>query len=577
MRTVIWLTPVAVPLATALAVALAGRRIGWLIPVAPLPALALGVLGDTGAGPELPWVLPGVQLGLDGPGRALLIAAATLWIAAAIYALRAPGVARGFGPLFLLTMAGNLGLLLADDAVSLYVFFALMTVAGYGLVVHDRSEFALRAGRVYIALAIVGELAVFTGLALSVSAAGSLDLAELGPAIAVSPHRDLTVGLVLAGFGAKAGIVPLHLWLPLAHPAAPVPASAVLSGAMIKAGLVGWIRVLPLGDAGLAGWSSLLMAAGLASIVLGVVAGTTQRQPKVTLAYSSISQMGVLAVLVGVGLRDPEAAPLAVAAAALYAMHHGFAKGALFLGVGVLGAESRVPWRRVHLLGAGLAAVALAGGPLTSGALGKLAVKDTVSFLPQDSAWALTVALSLGAAGTTVLMARVVILVARPQGEGTAAPAAVVVPWFAVLGAVLAVPWLVQATLLDDLARPALTPGSLWDGLWPIALGLAAVAAAWILGRCRSSTLGQIPPGDVVVGIERLAHALGSGWTRTIAPAAAGMGALMRAVQEAAYLAVQPGRSVDLFDRRMTRWRAGGLLFVLLGAALVLAAVTAAG
>eukprot|EP01035_Chromulina_nebulosa_P057631 gene57631-78962_t len=125
-------------------------------------------------------------------------------------------------------MAGNLGLVLAQDAASFYVFFALMSFASYGLVVHSRTPEALHAGRVYLALVVLGELALFAAIALAWQAAGSLNFADIGPALAVSPWRDAVIGLTLVGFGIKVGALPLHVWLPLAHPVAPTPASAVL-------------------------------------------------------------------------------------------------------------------------------------------------------------------------------------------------------------------------------------------------------------------------------------------------------------------------------------------------------------
>jgi hydrogenase-4 component B len=119
----------------------------------------------------------------------------------------------------------------------------------------------------------------------------------------------LAVGLLAAGFAVKAGIMPLHVWLPLAHPAAPVAASAVLSGALIKAGLIGWLRLLPLGGAAWPGWGTVFVVVGLTTAIAGALIGVAQTRPKVVLAYSSVSQMGIIATLVGVGLLAPAAAP----------------------------------------------------------------------------------------------------------------------------------------------------------------------------------------------------------------------------------------------------------------------------
>jgi formate hydrogenlyase subunit 3/multisubunit Na+/H+ antiporter MnhD subunit len=119
-----------------------------------------------------------------------------------------------------------------------------------------------------------------------------------------------------------AGVYALHVWLPLAHPVAPTPASAVLSGAMIKAGLLGWLRFLPLGEAATPGWGNVCTIAGLAAAFDGVLVGCTQDNAKTVLAYSSISQMGFMTMAVGVGLTVPAVWTQALTATALYALHH---------------------------------------------------------------------------------------------------------------------------------------------------------------------------------------------------------------------------------------------------------------
>ena len=167
--------------------------------------------------------------------------------------------------------------------------------------------------------------------------------------------------------------MPLHVWLPLAHPAAPMPASAVLSGAIVKAGVIGLIRFLPW-TATLADWGEALTVIGLRHRLLGRrLIGITQANPKTVLAYSTVSQMGVVAAALGMGWRwRMPATPMAVA---FYAAHHVLAKGALFLAVGRRGAAGgrrrpgrcccrRWCWRW-----------ASAGCRCTGGALAKAAVK----------------------------------------------------------------------------------------------------------------------------------------------------------------------------------------------------------
>ena len=119
----------------------------------------------------------------------------------------------------------------------------------------------------------------------------SLLIRDAATALPTSPQRDLILALLIAGLGMKAGLVPFHFWMPLAYSAAPTPASAVLSGAVVKASILGMIRFLPL-ETALPDWGTALAAAGLFAALYGVVIGITQRDPKVVLAYSSVSQMG---------------------------------------------------------------------------------------------------------------------------------------------------------------------------------------------------------------------------------------------------------------------------------------------
>jgi formate hydrogenlyase subunit 3/multisubunit Na+/H+ antiporter MnhD subunit len=208
----------------------------------------------------------------------------------------------------------------------------------------------VQAARTYIVLVIAGELLLFTGIMATAAIAGRVDLLGAPAAVAAAPVGPLVMGLLLAGFGIKAGALPLHVWLPLAHPAAPTPASAVLSGALIKAGLVGWLRFLPVGEVALPALGAWCVGAGLLAAFAGVAAGLTQTNAKSALAYSSISQMGFLTVGLGAGLLAPEAWPMLLPAVLLYAAHHGLAKGALFLGVGVAGAAAGAPARHRRLV-----------------------------------------------------------------------------------------------------------------------------------------------------------------------------------------------------------------------------------
>lgn len=462
-----------------------------LAALAPLPALLLALGAPTGLALDVPWLLLGSRFGLDQTGRLFLGFTALVWLLAGWYArgyLRDDPRRHVFQGFFLAAQTGNLGLCLAGDAVSFYLLFALMTFAAYGLVIHSGSLEARRASRVYMVMAVLGEAALVAGMLLAARAAGSILLAD----IVAAPLSLPTVLLLLAGFGVKVGVPLLHMWLPLAHPVAPLPASAVLSAVMIKAGLLGWLRFLPLGTAALPEVGAALMTAGLAAAFLGVAAGLAQRDPKVLLAYSSVSQMGYLALAVGAGLRAPELWPALLPAVGLYAVHHALAKGALFLGVGVAQAHGGRAW---VLAGLALPALALAGAPFTSGMLAKSFLKTGLDGL--GGAWAalLPGLLGLATLATGLLMARLLILLAAQKpGHAHAGLAA---PWGTLLLAGIAVPlWLSPPGAAARLADLSALGAALWPVVLAAVLALAVRRAGW--------RVPVVPPGDMLVLLERL-------------------------------------------------------------------------
>ena len=485
-----WLLALAflTPLTLAILLSVAELR-PWLRPLIPwsaLPALLTALFVPLGTTLEWPGVLFGVTLTLDATGQVFLLFTAVLWLAASWFERgweKGDRWAHTFEMCWMLAMAGNLGLILAADVASFYLFFAMMSFAAWGLVIHERSEAALHAGTVYIVLTILGESMLLAGMLLAVaSAGGEVALAALPPAIAEAPWQGIIVALLLGGFGIKAGMLPLHAWLPLAHPAAPVPASAVLSGVMIKAGLLGWLRFLPLGEIALPEVGQVVVVLGLCGVFFGVGYGLVQHNIKAVLAYSSVSQMGVMITVLGVGLWLPALWPLLLPALALYALHHAFTKGALFLSVGM--AMRLGPSPAIQLMSL-LAALSLAGAPLAGGALAKGAIKAP---LPEEYDTLLWL-LALGAAGTTLLMLRFLQLLrtkptpAQPQAEGL---------WggfgLAML-ACLSGPWLAALYLLEVsiVFKP-------WAALWPLLLG---AALAWPLLR---RPLPNWPAGDIAEG-----------------------------------------------------------------------------
>jgi formate hydrogenlyase subunit 3/multisubunit Na+/H+ antiporter MnhD subunit len=309
----------------------------------------------------------------------------------------------------------------------------------------------------------------------------------------------MAMALMLAGFGIKAGALTLHFWLPLAHPAAPIPASAVLSGTMIKAGILGWIRFLPLGEFSLPVVGQVLIVAGIAAAFLGAGAGVMQSNPKTVLAYSSICQVGILMTGLGIGALRPEAWPGILAAVLIYTAHHALAKGALFLGIGpAQAARSKVEiWAvRAGLL---LPALALAGAPLTSGALAKVALKSNLGFLSDGWAAVLGFLLPLAAVGTTLLMVRLLVLVWSPESDAKdVLSVGLWAPWSFSIAAVLVGVWLLPGS--PDWLSKKLTPASLWLASWPlVAGGVLAALGARIRRSLAVDPMQWIPPGDIGV------------------------------------------------------------------------------
>ncbi|MFO7921459.1 MAG: complex I subunit 5 family protein [Nioella sp.] len=518
------LTALAWPLLLATLIALPGLRTQGvrLLPLAPLPALWLALAGNE-ALTTAPDLLLGVTLGLTEGGRLLLGMAAALWCLAGLAAQPMAGKPNAalFAGFWLLTLTGNLGVFLAQDIVTFYVAFAAVSLAAWFLIVHDRSATAMRAGKVYIVIALAGEVALLVGLLLGADAAGGMMIADVRDAIGVT-------GLVLLviGFGIKAGLVPLHVWLPLAHPAAPVPASAVLSGAIVKAGLFGLLLFLPEATFG-----PVLMGLGVTGAFAAALWGLTQWDAKAVLAYSTISQMGLMIGLIGAGGAAREAVPY-------FALHHGFAKGALFLCVGVMLAAGTQAQRLACLAVAGVVAASVAGLPLSGGALAKSLAKDGLS---EDAA----LVLSLSSAATSLILAWFLVRLSQVTGADGATrwAARLFVPGLAGVLAI-AVPWaLWPAVSGKDLAY-LVTADTMLDALWP--LGLAANLAVIRWG------LASHPPGDVLLPLGRLR--IGSVAISVPNPAARNTPALF-----------ENGRRMSAWvETTLSRWRISGFLIALL-------------
>jgi hydrogenase-4 component B len=465
-----------------------------VMPWAGLPALVIAIAVPTGTRVELDWLLLGARLGIDEIGRVFLILTGLLWVCASFYVsgwLRNTHRPIRFLGFWLLAMVGNFSLIIAQDMLFFLLGFALMSLASYGLIVHRGDHSALRAGRIYLYWTVLAETVLFSALVMAAWRADSLlfeDLRQVLP-------DDLTVALIVIGFGIKAALLGLHVWLPLAYPAAPAAVATVLSGAMIKAGVLGWLRFLPVGELALPQWGNAMMIAGVLAAFYGVVIGLTQRAPKAVLAYSSISQMGLITMTLGGALLAPALWSLSLLALLLYALHHGLVKGALFMGMGLWTAGVK---RGLVFAGLVFLALALVGVPLTSGALAKFHLKFAAMALPAPWGDWLAWLLPVSACGTTLLMARFLFLL-RGSGQELATKSSTgLIPWLLLIGAVAIVPWLLVAPATEALSFSASISASS-----PIVAGVALSVLVILLRPARLVALiGRIPPGDILVWAE---------------------------------------------------------------------------
>jgi len=247
-----------------------------------------------------------------------------------------------FMPLF---VTGMLGVVIADDAYGFMIFWELMSVASYFLVTFEHEYEANRkAGFLYLLMAHLGGLLILGSFAVLYSMGGSFEFDVMRSAELTPVWASLSFILALCGFGMKAGLIPLHAWLPEAHPVAPSNASALMSGIMIKVAIFGFLRVVW----DLAGlehaawwWGGLVLVAGSSSAVGGVLLALQQHDLKRLLAYHSVENIGIIAIGLGLGMifahyDYPALAALGLVAALYHTLNHALFKGLLFMGAGAV-------------------------------------------------------------------------------------------------------------------------------------------------------------------------------------------------------------------------------------------------
>ncbi len=357
---------------------------GYLLALAVgVAATALGLAGMLGrvGALSVPWLVPlgGLELALDPLGGFFLALIGFVTIPASIYALGAPAGERR-GVLAYLVFIGSMCLVpLTANLMTFAIAWELMSLASYFLVLHDhRERGTVRAAWVYAVMTHAGLACLLGGMLLLGAWTGSLKFSDWRTA---APHlapwaRDVVFFLLAAGFLGKAGVIPLHVWLPLAHPAAPSHVSALMSGVMIKLGVYGLLRAgFDWLGAGPAWWGVMVLLLGALSAVIGVLYALVDHDLKRLLAFHSIENIGIILIGAGAALLYHRAglealALLGLAAALYHTLNHAAFKALLFLGAGAVvhgtgtrnmeemgGLIKRMPWTAACFL-AGSAAIA---------------------------------------------------------------------------------------------------------------------------------------------------------------------------------------------------------------------------
>ncbi len=392
----------------------------------------------------LPWL--GAHFRIDALSAFFLIVVNLGSTAASLFAFgygkheEFPGRVLPFYPAYLAAM--NL-VLLSADAFSFLVSWEFMSLSSWALVIaHHHVRENVRAGYVYLLMASFGTLALLFAFGLLAGAGGDYGFDAMRAAPPSAGLAALVLVLALVGAGSKAGLVPLHAWLPLAHPAAPSQVSALMSGVMTKVAVYGFIRIV----FDLAGppawwWSMPVLIVGAITAVMGVLYALMQRDLKRVLAYSTIENIGIIFVALGLALAFKAsamnvAAALAMTAALLHVLNHSLFKNLLFCGAGAVLASTgerdmeklgglihRMPQTAfVFLVGC----AAISALPPLNGFVSEWLAFQAILVSPQLSSWGLKLmipaagallALSAALAGACFVRAYGISFLGRPRSD----------------------------------------------------------------------------------------------------------------------------------------------------------------
>ncbi len=326
---------------------------------AGISAMAGGLLGLCSAVPVLlsgqtvafstPGLFPFAAFAarMDSLAAFMLVVISLLVTVCALYSMSYVQEYRGKGAWSMgffmnLFIASMVGLVVMDNAFYFIILFEMMSLASWFLVIAEQDEESIGAGLLYFFIAHAGSVLIMLAFFLMWRQSGSLDF-DAFRSLSLSPWMASAVFLLaFFGFGAKAGMLPLHSWLPRAHPAAPSHASALMSGVMVKIGIFGIIKVgIDLLGASEMWWGIVVLAFGAASAVLGVLYALAEHDIKRLLAWHTVENIGIILMGVGVAMvgisgGHPVIATLGLLGALYHLLNHAVFKGLLFLGAGAV-------------------------------------------------------------------------------------------------------------------------------------------------------------------------------------------------------------------------------------------------
>ncbi len=284
----------------------------------------------------------GLTFSVSGMQVLLAILTGFVWLATTLFSKEYFKKSRNLDRYYFfmqMTLGATMGVFLSADFFTTFIFFEIMSFTSYVLVLHEGEEASLKAGQTYLGVAVIGGLVTLMGLFMMYAMAGTLEFNAVADFVAAQADKQACYAagvLILVGFGAKAGLFPLHIWLPEVYTEAPAPASALLSCILSKTGIFGVILLSAKVFLHDAKWGELMLILGMITMVLGAVLAVFSINLKRTLACSSLSQIGF--IMIGIAMQGllGEHNALAAMGTTLHLTNHTLIKLVLFLSAGVV-------------------------------------------------------------------------------------------------------------------------------------------------------------------------------------------------------------------------------------------------